>query len=242
MKKYKKIIIAVLAVLLLCAGGIVASAFIFDVDMENGITYVGNKQYSDDELTKRIFGDDVNALSYTLFKSKEQVKIPFVQRYVVEADWPDKLTVTIYEKPIIGYICYMGSNMYFDKDGLVVESSPEIIADVPQITGMEFKSIVLGEKLSVENTDIFDRIMEFVQDFDKNDLRVNRIHFDSSLNATLYFGNVKVLLGDNNNLSEKMHELKLLFPNLIGLAGTLHMEEYSPENPKIFFTKENSKN
>lgn len=242
MRKGKKILIAAAVMAVLCIGFVIASAFIFDVDMENGISYVGNKQYSEEELTRRIFGSRVNVLAYTVFHSDEQVSIPFIQRYEVEAEWPDKLNVTIYEKPIIGYIKYMGSNMYFDKDGLIVESSPTIIADVPQITGIEFRSIVLGEKLLVENSEVFPRIMEFVQDFDKNDLIVDRIHFDSSLNATLYFDRVKVMLGDNSNLSEKLHELKQLYPNLKGMEGTLHMEEYSPESPKIFFKKENSKN
>lgn len=56
--------------------------------------------------------------------------------------WPNKMNVAVYEKAIVGYISYMGCNMYFDKDGIVVESSSENYEDVPQITGLDFKSIV----------------------------------------------------------------------------------------------------
>lgn len=238
MRKRTKILIAIIALVVVLAGLLVAAGYFFKVDVSTGITYVGNKQHTEEELTSKIFGDSVNTLSYSLFQSKKQVKIPFVQRYVVEVDWPDKLTVIVYEKPIIGYIKYMGSNMYFDKEGVVVESSSSIVADVPQITGISFNSIVLGEKLVTDKPEVYLRIVEFLQDFDKNNLHVDRIHFDSSLNATLYFGKVKVMLGGNENLSEKIHELTQVYPNLIGLVGTLHMEEFEPDNPKIFFNKE----
>ncbi|MGN0480545.1 MAG: cell division protein FtsQ/DivIB [Lachnospiraceae bacterium] len=238
MRRRSKILIAIIVVVIILTGLIVAAGYFFRVDMENGITYVGNKQHTEEELTSMIFGDSVNTLSYSLFESKKQVKIPFVQRYAVEIDWPDKLTVIIYEKPIIGYIKYMGSNMYFDKEGVVVESSSAIIADVPQITGINFNSIVLGEKLVTDKPEVYSRIVELLQDFDKNNLQVDRIHFDSSLDATLYFGKVKVMIGGNDNLSEKIHELAQVYPSLIGLEGTLHMEEFEPDNPKIFFNKE----
>lgn len=238
MRRRTKILIAIIAVVVVLAGLLVAAGYFFKVDVSTGITYVGNKQHTEEELTSKIFGDSVNTLSYSLFQSKKQVKIPFVQRYVVEVDWPDKLTVIVYEKPIIGYIKYMGSNMYFDKEGIVVESSSSTVADVPQITGISFNSIVLGEKLVTDKPEVYLRIVEFLQDFDKNNLHVDRIHFDSALNATLYFGKVKVMLGGSENLSEKIHELTQVYPNLIGLVGTLHMEEFEPDNPKIFFNKE----
>ena len=93
-------------------------------------------------------GDNPNILFYVLFGEKDK-EITFVQKYDVDIEWPDKLTVTVYEKPIVGYISYMGCNMYFDKDGKVVESSSASYENVPQIEGLEFKSIVLNSKLTI---------------------------------------------------------------------------------------------
>ena len=39
--------------------------------------------------------------------------------------------------------------------------------------------------------------------------------------------NVKVELGDDKDLNDKMRSLRDLFPNLAGLSGTLDMKEYS---------------
>lgn len=234
----RTIIFMKIAIVLLIVGGLaVLSSIIFKVERED-ITYVGNNRYSDEEMTKKIFGDNINTLMYTVFESKNQEKIPFIQKYDVEVVWPDKMVVTIYEKPMIGYIKYMGSNMYFDKDGMIVESSPQILESLPQITGISFDSIVLNEKLKVEDDSIFDKILEYTQDFDKNELQVDRLHFDSELDATLYIGDVKVLLGDNGYLSEKIHELKQVVPYLEGRKGVLSLEEYTPKAPNIVFKKE----
>ena len=43
----------------------------------------------------------------------------------------------------------MGCNMYFDKDGIVVESSTDLYENVPQIDGLKFDSIVINTKLDV---------------------------------------------------------------------------------------------
>ena len=84
------------------------------------IEFVGSTHYSDEELKKYIFGGDyVNLLYFRIFGQKD-TKIPFIQKYDVETDWPDRLYVTVYEKAIVGYVRYMGCNMYFDKDGIVV--------------------------------------------------------------------------------------------------------------------------
>lgn len=238
MRTRNKVIIAIIIAALVIVGVIIAIGYFFRVDMKNGITYVGSKYYSDEELTEKIFGKQVNTFTYTLSKAKTQVTIPFVQRYEVEVEWPNRLNVTVYEKPIIGYIKYMGSNMYFDKEGLIVESSTSIYSNIPQITGINYDSIILGQKLNADKPEVYARIVEFMQDFDKNALKVDRIHFDNALNATLYFDKVRVMLGGNDNLSEKIHELTQVYPKLIGLSGVLHMEEFEPDNPKIFFNKE----
>ena len=67
-----------------------------------------------------------NAAVYIRCFGKKNKQIPFIQKYDVEVTiWPDKMNVAVYEKAIVGYISYMGCNMYFDKDGIVVESSSE---------------------------------------------------------------------------------------------------------------------
>ena len=210
-RKLKWILAGIVIALLLAGGGIYAGFMVTD------ITYTGNKHYTQQQMTECIFGTEhPNALIYTLFGKKNK-NIPFIQKYDVEVTWPNKMNVAVYEKAIVGYISYMGCNMYFDKDGIVVESSSENYEDVPQITGLDFKSIVLDAKLEVGNDAVFSQILELTQAFDKYQLGVKKVYFDSSYNVSLYMGNVKVMLGSAADCNDKLYALKQVSEKLTGM-------------------------
>uniref|UniRef100_UPI000AF596BE hypothetical protein n=1 Tax=Clostridium sp. NkU-1 TaxID=1095009 RepID=UPI000AF596BE len=77
------------------------------------------------------------------FKKHEQ--IPFVEDYKIVFQSPVKVEVIVYEKSVVGYVSYMGSYMYFDKDGIIVESSSGKLDGVPWITGLRFGHIALHQ-------------------------------------------------------------------------------------------------
>lgn len=224
--------IVVLAVVVVLAAASAGSWFLFRV---NSITYEGSKHYNDDELNQYIFGrSSPNALFYALFGNKDK-QIPFVQKYDVEIQWPDKMNVIVYEKAIVGYINYMGCNMYFDKDGIVVESSSKVYGGVPKIEGLKFTSIVLGSKLETGNDGIFSDILDMTQAFDKYSLDIDRIYFDSDYNVTLYMGNVKVLLGGADDCTDKLYALKRMEDKISGLSGTLYLSDYNGSDSSVIF-------
>lgn len=222
------VICAVLVILFL------ASLYIFEV---NAISYEGSERYGDEELTNMIFGrDKPNALFYTL--NKEQKDIPFVQKYDVEIVWPDKMKVTIYEKAVVGYVTYMGSCMYFDKDGLIVESSSENIEGVPEIKGLKYKSIVLNSKLEVNDDSIFDYILDVTQTLDKYGLEADVVYFDKDYNLMLYLDRVKVIIGNSEYSTERLNVLKNISGELAGLSGTLDLSNYNGDESSIVLKKE----
>ena len=186
-KKKRLFIISTIVAALIAACAAVYFGFRTDK-----ITYVGNSHYSNEEMTNRIFGNDTpNTVLYTLFGNKKKT-IPFIQKYDVEIQWPRGMYITVYEKAVIGYIRYMGCNMYFDKDGIVVESSTETFEKVPEIIGLKFNSIVLDSKLEVGDDEVFRHILDLTQSFDKYNLDVSKVYFDSSDNVILYIDEVKV--------------------------------------------------
>ena len=92
------------------------------------ISVEGNNQYTDEEIKNYIFDDvyDENILVlWVKTKLGRTETIPFVEKYDVEILSMDEVRVTIYEKSMVGYIDYMGTYMYFDRDGVVVESSSQ---------------------------------------------------------------------------------------------------------------------
>lgn len=231
-RKLKWILAGIVIALLLAGGGIYAGFMVTD------ITYTGNKHYTQQQMTECIFGTEhPNALIYTLFGKKNK-NIPFIQKYDVEVTWPNKMNVAVYEKAIVGYISYMGCNMYFDKDGIVVESSTDLYENVPQIDGLKFDSIVINTKLDVGNADIYNTILDLIQSFDKYDIDVDKVYFDASYNITLYMGDVKVSLGSSKDFTDRLFELKQLSSRFGTLKGTLYLDDYNGDESSIIFKRE----
>ena len=130
--------------------GIAALLLIFSVLLAAGIFHVdqvevtGNSYYTEEEITELVMGDRRNSLylmaQYGYLGGKE---IPFVDNVEVTLVSPDHIKIRVYEKTLIGYVKYMGSNLYFDKDGTVVESSSSVLESVPCIKGLKFDTLTL---------------------------------------------------------------------------------------------------
>lgn len=206
------------------------------------IEYEGNTRYTEEELTNYIFGGkyNVNTLIYYFFTSKsDKAVIPFVQDYEVSVDWPNKLKITVYEKSIIGYIRYMGYNLYFDKDGIVVDSSKDVLEGVPEVVGMDYKNVVLHSKLEVEDDRVFGILLELVQLCQKYSLDVDKVFFDHNYDVVMYVGDIKIMLGNSSTITEKIYEVSQMMPQMQGLSGTLHMENFNEDTSSIIFKKDN---
>lgn len=189
----------------------------------------GTAYYSEGEIENYIFQTPMERnVLYAWVRNHlgRNKTIPFVSGYKMHFNSLREVTITIYEKSIIGYIDFMGSHMYFDKDGTVVESSHEVYAGVPQVAGLNFDYMVLYKPLPVEDEAVFTEILNLTQIVKKYHLNSDKVYFDSSMNATLYIGSVRVILGDKTNMEDKIAELSGMIPSMTGLSGTLHLEHY----------------
>ncbi len=190
----------------------------------------GNIHYTQEEIQEIVMDGPLgnNSLYLSLkYKNKGIEDIPFVDVMDVSILSPDTIRITVYEKALAGYVEYMDSFMYFDKDGYVVESSQIRTEGVPQITGLQFSSCTLGQKLPVEREDIFAGIMDLTKLLSKYELSPDRIYFRDYTEITLYFGDVRVALGAGNDLEEKLMVLPTFLENLEGKKGVLRMENYN---------------
>ncbi len=208
------------------------------------IEVTGNKQYTREQIIDLIFDEKWSknsAYCYYENKFEEPKSIPFIEEYKVEFESPTKVRVVVYEKSVVGYVSYMSSYMYFDKDGIIVESSVEQLPGVPWITGMEFGHIVLHQPLPVENQTIFDQILNLTQVLSVNEVQVDKIHYNSFLEAELAIGEIIVELGNDENLNGKIMELKDILDSgeIDGLAGTLYLDSYDENisNPIYRFVR-----
>lgn len=199
----------------------------------------GNVHYTEEEIKQfvmdGILGDNSLYLSMK-YKNKGVENIPFVDVMDVSILSPDTIKITVYEKALAGYIKYLNTYMYFDKDGYVVENSSVKTVGVPQITGLEFNHVVLGEMLPVQDATVFNEILEITKLLNKYTLLADKIYFHAAGDVTIYFGDIKVALGnDSVMLEDKIMLLPDFLNQLQGKSGTLQMEKYDEGNGRFTF-------
>ena len=205
-------------------------AIALNIKIEN-INIVGNTWYTSEQLEAEIFDgawakNSLYCFVHTLIEQKKD--IPFVEDYNISFTDPSSVTITVYEKSIVGYVSYMSSYMYFDKDGIVVESASTKLNGIPLVTGLKFGNIGLHEKLPVEDDRIFDSILNLTQALSLYDVSVDQIFYNSSGNARLIIGDINVELGDSSNMSGKISTLSDMYEKIKDWSGTLYLDTFDP--------------
>ncbi len=189
----------------------------------------GNVHYTQEEIKEIVMDGPIgnNSLYLSLkYKNKSITGVPFVAAMDVTVLAPDTIRISVYEKSLAGYIEYLGRYIYFDKDGTVVESSSVKTLGIPQITGLSFEYVIVGEPLPVTNSNIFYDILSVTQTLSDTGLTAQRIYFNSKEEMTIHFGDIKVAFGTSNYLNEKIDFLKGFLPKLEGKKGTLDIKNY----------------
>ena len=201
----------------------------------------GNVHYTNEEIIDMVvdgrFGDNSLFLAMK-YKDKGIEDVPFIQAMDVTIEAKDTIRITVYEKALAGCVAYLDQYMYFDKDGIVVETSAEKTAGIPQVTGLQFDHVILHEALPVEKPEIFQEVLNITQQLDKYSLKADKIYFDKDYQVTLIFGDAKVAMGDDGFIDEKIMKLQYMLPSLEGKKGTLDMREYSEDMKSYSFELE----
>ena len=237
-RKIKLCIFLIVVLLIVLAVYIVTNVFTVEK-----VVVEGNLLYSDAQIEEIVLNDEYswNSLYVTLkYRFMDIGEVPFVDEMEISLDGPHTLHVKVYEKGILGYIYIpiLGQNAYFDKDGFVVETSQERIPDIPQITGVKCDEVTLYEQLPLEDVSILRQILNLSQTLKKYDLLPNEITFISPKNVEVYYGDIRVIVGGEENLSQKIIRLSGILPQLSGLSGTLHLENWTEETTDILFDKQ----
>lgn len=193
------------------------------------IRITGEKHYTEQELENLLFPDRWDRNCFVQFLKEHFTShrsIPFVERYDIQFRTPLDLEVTVYEKEVVGYVRYMSSRMYFDKDGIVVESTDQTLEGIPEILGLEFGSISLYQKLPVPDAKVFNDILNLTGSLQQAGIACDAIEYDRFRNASLIFKDLTVLLGSDEEMELKISTLKDILPKLKGRKGELDLSEY----------------
>ena len=105
-----------------------ALAFILIHYRVTEVEVIGNDHYSEEEIRNMVLQDNVTDNSILLswkYRNKSIKDIPFIESMDVEVLDNSRIRIMVYEKTLAGCVNYLGNYMYFDREGIVVESAAE---------------------------------------------------------------------------------------------------------------------
>jgi cell division protein FtsQ len=212
--------------------------FIFTFKLNN-ITVTGSSRYDSGQILDRLINseaDNNTLIFYLKYKYFTDIRIPFVEKLSFELVDRNSINIRVYDKRIIGCIEFMGDYLYFDKDGIIVESTSNRLDDIPLIKGLKYQKIVLNEKLEVQKEELFDIILNLTQQIEKRELDVDTISFNEKYEVTVDLGDIKALLGKRSTYDEILAKLKNITLESKGKKLTIDMRtgtDYFIAKPEI---------
>lgn len=213
----------------------------------------GNKRCTDDEIKGMVMKEPFSWNTFLMSRLKSH--ITYGRRTVIESVDVEYLNhnsiiLHVSERYPIGYVEYEGFYYYFDKKGTVLQTMPKEeteqktsdkykeYEDVPLITGLEFNSEKEGTKIKVKDVRVLDSILELMRMFDKYSMKPDSVELSGQDDFTLHYGNIRVNLGKDERLEDKMTRAVAIIPELSNESGTLHLEDYTSDTQNIIFDKE----
>lgn len=218
--------------------GTPVAIFVYTFQLKN-ITVTGTMRYNDDEIIERLVyseADSNTLLFYLKYKYFMDIRVPFVEKMSFELVDIHSVDIKVYDKKIIGCIDFMGDYLYFDKDGIIVESTSSRLENIPLVKGLKYQKIVLNEKLEVQKEELFDVILNLTQQIEKREIKVDTIIFNNDYEVTVVSGDIKALLGRRSTYDEILAKLKNIILKSDGRKLTIDMRsntEYFIAKPEI---------
>lgn len=229
--------IRIILIAVLCIA--VAAAVLLGLFRIHTVELYGSSRYEPDQIKNDLITDfwTENTL-YFAWKYREAVsdpKAPYLESIQAKVLTPGKVRLTVKEKTLTGYVQYAGNNVYFDRDGEVLEITDSVYGDVPLVTGVTMGEPVLYQRLPMENAAQMGAMLKIAALLTQEGFMPDNISFDENLNITLTIDGITVKLGQNDYLDEKVANLVNIYPQIQGKTGTLNMDSFTGKNEDISF-------
>ncbi len=230
----KKLLITFIISLLVVGGGLLYLTTFKLTDIEVvGCDMASAEQIRKDYESRLKFVNTLELMVRSKFDN--ECDVPFVAKTDIEYVSKNKVKIQVYEKSVAGCIQYMENYIYFDKDGIVLETAHEKFEDVPYIKGLKVKSWEYGEELPLDDKKKFNLILNITQLIYKYGLVIDGIQFTQEDEIILHYNNIEIELGDGSNLAVQMMNLGSILDGLNGQKGVLYMKEFNEENSTASF-------
>lgn len=225
----------------LAAVGVAGGLFFFIYYKVDEVEVMGSSHYSQEEIKDMVLRGPLasnSVLAPLLYTKKETVGIPFIQGYSVNQVNRNTICISVKEKKPVGCIPYLDSYVYFDRNGVFVESSRERDKTVPYFAGISVKHVIMEEPLPIKGDTVLNTAVALATIFQKNETIPEYIQFDENYHISLRYGDIEVMLGQDKYLEDKMTRALAILPLISGKKGILHLESVTDTIKTITFEEE----
>lgn len=231
------ILAAVLIVLVLCI-------FLFRVKK---VTVEGNTFYNETQMAEMFQSNilEKNLLTFWLLdKLSLTPDLAFIREYEVTYPSMNEVHIKLYEKTIVAGIAYINQYIYFDKDGMVLQSTDKPVKGIPLFETKNLTTFTLYAKVQMEDDELLTQILNLSNLFQHYGITWDKVQFNEKNEAFLYSGNIKVNLGKRENYDEQMSALSSVLKQALQkkMAGEIDLADYMVKGTVILQRpKENQK-
>ena len=202
-RKHKKAILGTLGAVLLA--GLV---FFFSYFHVTKVEVMGTSRYTDEqvkEMALRGAFTDNSVLAVLLHSRVDVEGVPFVEGFHITRLSHNSICISVREKKAVGCIPYLDSYYFILTETVFfIESSHTRDELVPFFDGIEVSHVIEGEKLPIKGNSVLTTAVALATIFQKNDAIPDHIEFDTSYQITLTYGDIRVMLGKDEYLEDKM--------------------------------------
>ena len=118
------------------------------------------------------------------------------------------------------------------------EYDPDL-ENIPEVTGLNVTSVTVGESLITEHTEIFGSLEALIRLLDRFSLWPEQVEITEEQEMILHYsGNIRIRLGTDDCLEEKITKLSGILPQLEGMSGELHLEDVDEQSGDVVFSRD----
>ena len=198
----------------------------------------GNSFYTDDQIKTMVINVPLakNSILAGFINTEKSTKdASMIDSIRISRINRNTLLLQVEEKQMIGYIEFKGQYVNFDRQGIIQIITDAPLENVPKIEGIDVKEAVQGERLSGISRTKLNTILSVGKMLEKMENKPDRLGFNELNQLVMYYGDIEVRLGDDENMDEKINRLVGILPELEGMSGILHLENTTEDSESVVF-------
>lgn len=234
-KKTRKKIILVSIILIVILGLILIKTPYFNIKKvnvnNNNVITKESVIGENDILNQNIFLLNTSALK------KKILSNPYVKSVKISRKLPDQLNINVVERNAT-FIVNDGADFYVLNENLVImekKNSDEGL-QLPIVTGLTVENRFLGEPMSTDK-DKVEVLKEIGEALNKSKIKVNSVDISNLNNIIINKGEVQILLGDSDELSNKLTKMVNILNDPAGNFENGYINISFNGNPVIYKEK-----